>query len=560
MAAMQWYATSSMDSRDIIGNSYKLTFDAESCRRIVVGSCRGRFGYTPASVLPLMRTTLKGKLGEALVVMAGYDDPSLTDAIDQVMAEAAAQGVVRVLWLNYRTNTSYILPGGLPARTLYDSHNAELTSGAQRHPDLKVLDWNGFTAAQPTWFAGDGIHLTPDGTVGLANFIKSSLDAQPAIGRCRSASALTGSVDATTPPAAVPTARSGFVSIVPQRVLDTRDPAHGGAAGKVGAGRTVSIDVGAIVPDNSVAAVLSVTAVDSCLPGYLTVFACGGRPDTSNINYEVGRTTAGLAITPTTSGNVCIYASTGTDLVVDVMGAFTPDGARFHPMPPTRWIDTRGAAVQLPTVTGVRVAPTETQLMVGGQGGIPASARAVWLNLTAADPTLPTVLAAYPGPCGSSPLSSNVNARPQRSMASSVLVGLGADGSICVKSFAGSSHIVVDVAGWFGPGPGGLSYRAGEPQRLLDTRTNGGQPSNADHPLTIDAVSVLNVVGVDSTALGFVSVKPCGSASVSSLVNTTANEDTANITAVGGDAVGSVCVRSSIVSHLVVDRVATFVP
>ena len=560
MAAMQWYASSASDTRDIIGNSYKLTFDAESCRRIIIGSCRGRFGSTPASVLPLMRTTLKGKLGEALVVMAGYDDPSLANAIDQVMAEAAAQGVIRVLWLNYRTNTQYVLPGGLPAHTLYDSHNVELTTGAQRHPDLKVLDWDGFTAAQPTWFADDGIHLTPEGTVGLANFIKNALDAQPAIGRCRSASALTGSVDVAAPLAAAPTARSGFVPIAPQRVLDTRDSALGGAAGKLGAGRTVSIDVGDIVPENSIATVFSVTAVESCLPGYLTVFACGGRPQTSNINYEFGRTTAGLAITPMTSGKACIYASTGTDLVVDVMGAFTPDGAGFHPLPPTRWIDTRGATVQLPTVAGVRRAPTETQLTVGGQGQVPANATAVWLNLTVADPTLPTVLAAYPGPCGSGPLSSNVNARAQRSMASSVLVGLGTDGSVCVKSFSGSSHIVVDVAGWFGPGAGGLSYRASEPQRLLDTRSNGGQPSNTDHALPIDGISVLNVVGVDSTGLGFVSVKPCGSALVSSLINTAPNEDTANITAVGGDADGMVCVRASVGSHLVVDRVATFIP
>jgi hypothetical protein len=304
----------------------------------------------------------------------------------------------------------------------------------------------------------------------------------------------------------------------------------------------------------------SVTAVDSCLPGYLTVFACGGRPPTSNINYELGRTTAGMAITPLTDGTACIFASTATDLVVDVMGAFTPGGARFHPLAPTRWIDTRGATVQLPAITGARVAPTQTQLMVRGQGGVPADATAVWLNLTAADPTLPTVLAAYPGPCGSGPLSSNVNARSQRSMASSALVGLGADGSICVKSFSGSSHIVVDVAGWFGPGSNGLSYRARAPRRLLDTRAAGGQPSNADHSVAIDGVSVLNVVGVDSTALGFVSVKPCGSALVSSLINTTPNEDTANVTAVGGDAAGNVCVRSSIVSHVVVDQIAAFVP
>ncbi|MBI5089847.1 MAG: hypothetical protein HZB15_13575, partial [Actinobacteria bacterium] len=97
MSAMGWYATAANDPRDIVGGAYKLTFDAESCRRIVVGSCRGRFGYTPTSALPLMRGALRGKLGEALVMMAGYDDPNLSGAIDQVMAEAEAQGVVKVL-------------------------------------------------------------------------------------------------------------------------------------------------------------------------------------------------------------------------------------------------------------------------------------------------------------------------------------------------------------------------------------------------------------------------------------------------------------------------------
>jgi hypothetical protein len=81
---------------------------------------------------------------------------------------------------------------------------------------------------------------------------------------------------------------------VPKRVLDTRDPALGGASGKIGAGRTVSIDVGKIVPGDAVATVLSVTATASCQPGYLTVFACGARPPTSNIDYQVGRTTAGM--------------------------------------------------------------------------------------------------------------------------------------------------------------------------------------------------------------------------------------------------------------------------
>ena len=75
-----------------------------------------------------------------------------------------------------------------------------------------------------------------------------------------------------------------------------------------------------------------------------------------------------------------------------------------------------------------------------------------------------------------------------------------------------------------------------------------------------DAVDVLNVVAVDSAALGFVTVRPCGSPLISSLINTTPAEDTANLIAVGGDMNGNVCVRSNILSHLVVDQVASFAP
>ena len=561
MAGMLWDVTGTDDPRDIVGNSYRLTFNAESCRRLVVGSCRGRFGSVPISVLPLMRTTVKGQLGEAMVVMAGYDDASIVNAVDQVVAEAEAQGVVRVLWLNYRTNTDYVLPGGLSARYLYGSHNSELAAAAQRHSDLQILDWDGFTVGQPTWFAPDGIHLNLAGADGLATFIKTALDKQPAIGRCRISSAQTGTPEVgaavTTAPVTPP---SGFVPLVPKRVLDTRDPMLGGAAGKLGAGRTVSIDVSAIVPTDAVATVLSVTATGSCTPGFLTVFACGARPATSNINYEVARTTAGVAITPMTSGKVCIFASAATDLVVDVMGAFTPGGDRFHPMAPTRWLDTRGAPVQLALITGARVAPTQTQVAVRGLGGVPADATGVWINLTVADPTAPTVLTAYPGPCGSPPLSSNVNARAQRSTASSVLVGLGADGSICVLTFTGSSQVVIDVAGWFGPGAGGLSYRPSVPARLLDTRLNGGKPTNAENAVHVDGIAVLNIAAVDSAALGYVIARACGSALLSSLINTTTGEDTANLIAVGGDASGNVCVRSNILSQLVVDQVATFGP
>lgn len=564
MLAMRSYAsTAGGDPRAIVGDAYTLTFDAESCRRLVNPSCGQT--HQPVSTLPLMRTALQGKLGEALVIMAGYDDTSITGGIDQIMAEATSQGVSSVLWLNYPTSTAYVLPGGMPAKNLYTSHNAALTAGADRHPSLRVLDWDTYTNDFPEWFSADGIHLNRVGAFGLATYIKAALDADRSIGRCQATRAQTGSPSDATGTPLVPDGGFGFVPIEPERVLDTRDAAMGGEKGKLGGGRTVTIDVSDVVPANAAAAVLSVTAVDSCLPGYLTVFACGARPPTSNVNYEVGRVTAGLAIAPIVSGDVCVSAFNTTDLVVDVMGAFTPDGQRFHPMTPTRFVDTRPASAGsgtplLPDVTGVKVGPVETTVQIGGVGDVPSNATAAWLNLTIADPTQPTVLGTYPGPCADTAGTSNVNSSALRSTAAAVLVGLGANGSICIRTVTGRSHIVVDVAGWFGPGPAGLRYMLQNPTRLLDTRDNSGVASDAERLVAVSGVAVLNVAAANSSALGFVSVRPCGAVAVSSLLNTVTNEVVANVTAVASGANGQVCIDPNISSHLVVDQVATFVP
>ncbi len=568
MAAMEWYSydnddadvAANNDIREIVGNSYDLAFSAESCRRLVNASCRGRFGSVPTSTLPLMRGAFSGNLGEALVIMAGYDDASITSAVDQIMAEAENQGVTRVLWLTYRTGTAYVLPGGLPARDLYTSHNAELASAATRHPSLRILDWNAYTAnAGSEWFSGDGIHLTSAGAVALAKFILSALDQQP-IGRCRARAALTGqALDGSGQPATIHSSPTGYVPLTPVRVLDTRDPDRGGRDGKLGKGRTVSIDLADELPAGATNAVLSVTATDACLDGFLTIFACGARPPTSNINYEIGRTTAGMAIAALTSRTVCVYASTATDVVVDLVGAFAPSGRAFHPMTPARWIDTRGAAVMLPQLTGAKATGSQIEVPIRGIGGIPDGATGVWLNLTVAEPTGPTVLLAYPGPCGTAPLASTVNARASRNSASSTLVALGSNGSICVLTYSGNSHIVIDVAGWFGTGDGGLLYQERTPTRLLDTRLVSTAPSRTERALAVAGVAVLNVVSTESTDFGFVTARPCGASATSSLVNSTPTESTSNMTAVAAGVGGNTCVQSSVAAHLVVDQVGAFV-
>ena len=104
----------------------------------------------------------------SVVVMAGYDDVNVGPGVDAIMAEANRQGVPFVIFLTYRANVNYVLPGGARARDLYAHHNAVLQDRAQRYPTMRIADWNAHTAPHPGWFSADGIHLSPSGTVELA--------------------------------------------------------------------------------------------------------------------------------------------------------------------------------------------------------------------------------------------------------------------------------------------------------------------------------------------------------------------------------------------------------
>ena len=120
--------------------------------------------------------------------------------------------------------------------------------------------------------------------------------------------------------------------------------------------------------------------------------------------------------------------------------------------------------------------------------------------------------------------------------------------------------MVIDVAGWFGQGPGGLYYQQRAATRLLDTRSVAATPVQSEQSVAVNAVSVLNIVATDSSSTGFVSARPCGATANSSLVNIVPAESTANVTAVGPGGAGTTCVRPSVPSHLVVDQFAVFVP
>jgi hypothetical protein len=69
---------------------------------------------------------------------------------------------------------------------------------------------------------------------------------------------------------------------------------------------------------------LNVTAIDPAADGFITVYACGARPNASSLNYASHRTVANAVIAPVdpATGNVCFFSSQPVHLAVDLNGWF----------------------------------------------------------------------------------------------------------------------------------------------------------------------------------------------------------------------------------------------
>ncbi|MGB0112060.1 MAG: hypothetical protein WBP59_02465, partial [Ilumatobacteraceae bacterium] len=134
------------------------------------------------------------------------------------------------------------------------------------------------------------------------------------------------------PAAATPDDDVSMLPLVPARLMESR-PGRAtidGAArgfGRVAAGSTTSLKVVGRggVPGDALAVMLNVTVVDPLSAGYVTVFPCGSTlPLAANLNFVPGDRVPNAVLAKVgTGGEVCVYSSAATDLVVDVNG-FVP--------------------------------------------------------------------------------------------------------------------------------------------------------------------------------------------------------------------------------------------
>jgi hypothetical protein len=227
----------------------------------------------------------------------------------------------------------------------------------------------------------------------------------------------------------------------------------------------------------------------------------------------------------------------------------TPGGS-FHPLNPTRILDTRsGLGI---SNGGIRVGdgrlpnePDNTtrdewlwnhQLKVTGVAGVPEhGVSAVLLNMTVTGPWSDGWLAVYPKLARRSiyddqslfrnfEATSNLNFKAGETLPNLVVARVGAGGHIMLENASIATHAIADIAGWFDTGSGsGDGFRSVTPLRIMDTR-NADKPALAGGetrtlkvtgiagvPANATAVA-LNVTQIEATADGFVTIWPDGTA------------------------------------------------
>jgi cell wall-associated NlpC family hydrolase len=363
-----------------------------------------------------------------------------------------------------------------------------------------------------------------------------------------------GTPEASFAPSETPAGSPGGLhAITPARLLDTRTGARPGAGAVV----AVAISSKGDIPASGVdAVVVTLTITDAAAAGFVTAYPCGGvRPDASNVNFTAGATVPNLATVKLgTNGSICLFTSASADLLVDASAWYGAGDDRVATVTPTRVADTRNDKRKLASGGVLVVRPTAAP-------DVPATGvHAVALNVTATESEGAGYLTVYP--CDKArPTASNVNFAAGHDTADAAIVGVAADTTVCVFTSA-TTHVVVDVNGWFGP-LGLAHFEAQAPVRLTDTRAKGGVAANGvltvPLPNAQTGVAALNITVTGPWSRGFITAYPCGTARpLASNVNFAPGDVVANAAVVPVGAGGAVCLYASAATNIVVDLNGTF--
>ena len=242
-----------------------------------------------------------------------------------------------------------------------------------------------------------------------------------------------------------------FYPLAPCRLVDTR-----GAAGPLGAPSLSAqqerdfpvLTSSCQIPASARAYSLNYTVVPKVPLGYLTTWPAGqNRPTVSTLNSPTGAITANAAVVPAgVNGDLSVYVTHATDLVIDINGYFAPPangGLSLYNMTPCRVYDSRTQVGAAPIVNSAAVN------VAGSSCNAPSSAQSYVFNATVVPINSLQFLTLWPHGAGEQPNASTLNASDGAVMSNLAIVPT-TDGS--VNAFASAStHLILDIFGYFAP-------------------------------------------------------------------------------------------------------------
>lgn len=232
-----------------------------------------------------------------------------------------------------------------------------------------------------------------------------------------------------------------------------------------------------------------------------------------------------------------------TEVASGLVRTVAGPGTYFHSMSPIRLLDSRGlsAGFDGPLTAG----DPRSTTVVGGVTGVPSNADSVVVNITATGATADSYLTAY-ATGTTPPTASNLNFAAGETVANLAVVRVGAGGQITFANAVGSTHVIVDLLGYYDSVAAGR-YNAVDGTRVLDSRGpvggwNGRLDGGTTRTVPVRGVGsvastadsvVVNVTATGATQNSFLSVFPAGSATpLSSTVNFAAGQTKANLAVV----------------------------
>jgi hypothetical protein len=220
------------------------------------------------------------------------------------------------------------------------------------------------------------------------------------------------------------------------------------------------------IPASAQALVGNATTVTPAGPGFLTLFPNGAaQPTVAASNFNGGDVVNGpFTVGLGNGGSFKIFASTGTELVIDVLGYYSAEvndangaGLLFTSLgTPVRLLETRSQPANLTgcfkpnaPLLGNQTATQPARGTCQGQT-IPNTALAVVGNATVVFPTGGGFLTLWPS-SAAQPTAANSNYKPGEVNNRHFIVGLGnGDGAFKMFSFA-TTELVIDLSGYFAP-------------------------------------------------------------------------------------------------------------